>query len=517
MKRLILSLAVLLLALLPGVAAAQGPALTETYTFPSGATANYPAAWEVVPFGDGRDSLRSDDSIVSLFDPASLEERGIVSPDLTRLLAAFFPGWDYTSGVVLELDDVVVTTIEGREMALYDFIDSFGDEALLVAVRFSDGTAGIVSGLTVGGALTERDTIIAIATTFDYPAEEAQQPGNQGVGLSGALSGIAGTPGTVTDLDPVSAGSTYMFDEGVSVTYDDARWQVIEQTEDGLILSDDETRIALFTYYARTLEQQRLDTPEDVMAYDFETLEVSEFYDATQVTAYSLGDLSGARYDYLAVTDDGDQFDVTVLVLPLDYGGALRVRVVPEFGTEITDFDAVEAILETLDAPAEPVINPPAAADDPLVERYTFEGDAFDITFSFPESWEAVADDEGFVRFFSDFTTYLPGWFTETRLSEEGIDPSDLTGVLELYFFPSDETLAFDPNNVKVQTIDGRSVARYDYIDTDEVGSYTSTLLAAEVDGGYVLLAQFFPRYGERTIEGEAALRVFLSGEITLR
>lgn len=138
--------------------------LDADFAFPSGATLSYPSGWEL-EFNGQVAALYSDDSLVGLWDASGTAQ---LPGDIVATLLADFGGLN-ADNPLPDAADVLVQTINGREIATYDYIDSFGDEAVYIIVTFSDGTFGSISGLTYGGELTERDIILQIAASFDLP------------------------------------------------------------------------------------------------------------------------------------------------------------------------------------------------------------------------------------------------------------------------------------------------------------------------------------------------------------
>ena len=136
----------------------------------------------------------------------------------------------------------------------------------------------------------------------------------------------------------------------------------------------------------------------------------------------------------------------------------------------------------------------------------------------YPTDWEKVVqEDNGFTYFQSETTRWVPGWFSPTAQEERGFMVGSLSDSISGMFSPSDDALVFDPNNVKIQKIDGREVARYDYVDTDDVSSFTNTIMAMNMGDNYIFLVRFYPRTGERTQEVQSVLDMFLGAVFTFK
>lgn len=485
-----------------------------TYTFPSGAFATYPAGWEVQTLSDGRDIIVSEDSIVALFDPdlAASFRPGSQSGDLVDGLGVFFPGWDYTEGQPFDAALVQVTTLGGRDAAIFDFTDSFGDEAVLIALRFFDGRTGYVSGTTFGGDLTERGEIIQVAATFDFPGGASANNTIKGASVTSDDNQPKGEDSVVGD--PVGA-ITYTFLDGTSLLYDPSVWFPNGSEDDDFLFLEGEGISASFELYtAETMTRENLPTPADVIAYDFELLELTQYFDPSGLEEVRIAETAATQFAYIAETDSGP-LQIYVIGIPLESGGVMRVRIGGDFVDGGLPGLSNALLLTRTVAPTAEIETSAASSTTPLPRAYTFDGTSLDITVNYPNSWEVTQEDDGFIYFVSDYTTYVPGWYGFSRLEEEGLTSDDLAGAIGVYFSPADEALAFNPANVKIQEIDGQRVASYAYVDTDDIGSYTVTILATEMTDGFVFFSRYYPRFGEQTIEGEAALSIFLNTILT--
>jgi hypothetical protein len=501
-------LLVSLLFLLGGAAHAQSDDLPETLPFEDSVVVQYPTGWEVTTLDDGRQRLTSQDSIVDFFPPDLLVERYDIDPDegFIDLLLQFFPNWDYTEGVAFDADAVTRVTLDGREAATYDFTDAFGDEALLVAVTFRDGRRGVVVGLTFGGALTERETILEIAATFDLERPQTDLDEKSG-SLENALDGIS------PELPP--GWELITFFDDTRIGYDPALWDVNRMEPEIVNLRTDDQSLIVIIYSADTLAEANANTPADVLAYDLRNVETADF-DPARVEPITVAGVDGVTDVYQLETAEGVPFDMRMIALPVAQGNYLVAAIVPTQQAELPDLTESFAVLDTLvtTETAQSTGAELATADTPLSQSYTLELTSAVLEISLPESWQ-VDDDGSPILFLSEYTSYLPGWIAPDEQANFDIQDGDLVQALRAFFQPSDPELTFRLENVKIQAVGDETVARYDYLDSDGESAVTVTLLARLDANGWILLASYLPRTDDQIMEADAALNVFFSTTVT--
>ena len=151
MKRLLL---LLLITTFATQLSAQSLPLPLRYELPSGYAFNLPEGWELFEDDDGLFAT-SDDTILQIIDDLSSYD------SLQELIEVYSEGYfQPTQAVYYNLPD-------GRNAARAEYIDSYGDEAVDIAIEASDGSLGYFVGLTYEGALEEYDTILAIAASYN--------------------------------------------------------------------------------------------------------------------------------------------------------------------------------------------------------------------------------------------------------------------------------------------------------------------------------------------------------------
>src|SRR5687768_13297518 len=171
--RLILAVFILvgLLTALPAVA--QDVELEETFTFDDGTAFQYPGDWELEVEEDSYVALYSDDTQIFVVEAASFEDAGFTDEDsLEDALEAYFTSI-YDADIKFTARKLESIDIEGREAVRYDYIDTYGDNALMIIVRFSDDSFGLLDSASLDGELTEEDVVLAVAASFDRTGEAA--------------------------------------------------------------------------------------------------------------------------------------------------------------------------------------------------------------------------------------------------------------------------------------------------------------------------------------------------------
>jgi hypothetical protein len=158
-----------LLVALP--AAAQDVELSERFSFDDGATFEYPDDWDF----EHRESdpfalLYSDDTQILILDSGLLED--MEDSDLENVVEAYFL-IVYEGDLTFDEDDIEAVEIGGREAIRYPYEDTFGDGALLIAIRLSDGGIGVIDAVSLEGDLSEEDVVLAVAESLDRGGEGA--------------------------------------------------------------------------------------------------------------------------------------------------------------------------------------------------------------------------------------------------------------------------------------------------------------------------------------------------------
>lgn len=151
-----------------GVSAAQGVELSETYTFEDGASFQYPSDWTLDDAGPV--SVASDQTRVTVVDNAALRRLGVSSGRaITDALHSYF--LDQHSDISYKTALAESVEIGGRDALRYPYEASEDNAGLLIALRFGDGNIGILDAVSLDGELTEEETVLAIAASFEKHSE----------------------------------------------------------------------------------------------------------------------------------------------------------------------------------------------------------------------------------------------------------------------------------------------------------------------------------------------------------
>ena len=172
-KYLIL-LTLLLVAVVPALG--QDVDLPETFTFETGTTFNYPADSQAVQDETAPEFASielGDNQFLNLLDYAFFEAEGLeASDDLTDALA-WYIDYLFSGTVALDADEVEALDDEiGREALRLSYVDDAGNMALLIAVRFDDGTFGLIDAFTEDADFKAEEVALAVATSFNNDTTE---------------------------------------------------------------------------------------------------------------------------------------------------------------------------------------------------------------------------------------------------------------------------------------------------------------------------------------------------------
>lgn len=158
-----------LLTALPALA--QEVELDETFTFDDGTTFQYPGDWTLEAEEDSYVTVYSDLTQIYIVEAASFEDAGFTADDnLEDAVEAYFDSI-YEDELKFSARKLESIEIDGREAVRYDYDDTYGDSAIQIAVRFSDGSFGLVDAISLEGDLSEEDVVLAVAASFDRSGE----------------------------------------------------------------------------------------------------------------------------------------------------------------------------------------------------------------------------------------------------------------------------------------------------------------------------------------------------------
>lgn len=165
--RLILAVFILIGLLTALPALAQDIELDKTFTFDDGTSFQYPSDWTLEAEEDSYVTVYSDDTQIFVVEAVAFEDAGFTTEDsLEDALETYFTSI-FEDELTFNTRKLESIDIEGREAVRYDYIDTYDDNALMIAVRFSDDSFGVLDSASLGGELSEEDVVLAVAASFD--------------------------------------------------------------------------------------------------------------------------------------------------------------------------------------------------------------------------------------------------------------------------------------------------------------------------------------------------------------
>lgn len=139
--------------------------LTETFTFESGASFQFPDTWQV---NDKKDPIKlvSEQTEMVMMDYAGLQAIGVDANKLAHdaILELYFT--EYHPDRAFKAIKIEPFEIDGRSGVQYDYSADDG-RARVMVIPFSNGSAGLVEEISLAGKLREEETALAIIETFD--------------------------------------------------------------------------------------------------------------------------------------------------------------------------------------------------------------------------------------------------------------------------------------------------------------------------------------------------------------
>lgn len=290
----------------------------------------------------------------------------------------------------------------------------------------------------------------------------------------------------------------FEFADGTTVGYPDG-WEAFRDDNDYARIANDETDMMFLWYYPRTLAQVGLG-PDDLQGVVQDTYTLFEDGDAPAINEIQTLTANGqtvATYKYQENVD-GDTYYRTFFGVKLPNGAFVTASVVPLVSEDLTNEDTVLDIMTSFQVPAD------AIETIELSNTYVF-GD--ESVVKYPADWVEEVDEDGYVHLYSEDTDMIFIWyFADTLADMEG--RTDHLKALQDAFFPKDETLTFDPDQVEYIERGGRGIARYVYDENNEGDVYERMLAATKLANGTVVVAGVIPLVSSEIEEMGTALDV---------
>lgn len=142
-------------------------ALARQHTLEEDVIIDYPSHFDVDTSGASYDLFESDDSSFVVYVPRPYSVYELEAGDVGGFLEQLFIETMSSDGLTIDTDSIEVGTMDGRLTALYDYIDSYGDEALMIVIQLSDGRVGAINAWSYKGQLIERNMAISMAVSYD--------------------------------------------------------------------------------------------------------------------------------------------------------------------------------------------------------------------------------------------------------------------------------------------------------------------------------------------------------------
>jgi hypothetical protein len=154
-------------------ALAQDVDLDKTFTFDDGTTFQYPSDWTLEAEDDSYVTVYGEQTQIFVVEAVAFEDAGFTADDsLEDALETYFDSI-YEDELKFNARKLESIEVEGREAVRYDYIDTYGDNALMIVVRFSDDSFGLLDSASLDGELSEEDVVLAVAASFDRTGEAA--------------------------------------------------------------------------------------------------------------------------------------------------------------------------------------------------------------------------------------------------------------------------------------------------------------------------------------------------------
>ncbi len=290
----------------------------------------------------------------------------------------------------------------------------------------------------------------------------------------------------------------FEFTDGTTVGYPDG-WEAFRDDNDYARIANDEMDMMFLWYYPRTLAQVGLG-PDDLQGVVRDTYTLFEDGDApavSDVQTFTANGQTVATYKYQENVE-GDVYYRTFFGVKLPNGAFVTASVVPLTTEDLTDEGTILDIMTSFQVPADTV------ETIELSNTYVF-GD--ESVVQYPADWAEEVDEDGYVHVYSEDTDVIFIWyFADTLADMEG--NTDHLKALQDSFFPKDESLTFDAEQVEYIDRGGRGIARYVYDENNEGDIYERMLAATKLANGTVVVAGVIPLVSSELEEMGTALDI---------
>lgn len=148
------------------IATAQDINLSESYTFSSNATFQYPSDWTLDDDPHYLIDIHSDTTQIYFMDYADLRQHGVKEGDnLADAAHAYFSA--FYGNQKFQASDVQDIKIGDRDAVRYDYKTPDKNVAFILVVPFNDDTFGLMEAVSTDSDFPEEDIVLAVAATFD--------------------------------------------------------------------------------------------------------------------------------------------------------------------------------------------------------------------------------------------------------------------------------------------------------------------------------------------------------------
>jgi hypothetical protein len=208
MKKYGIAVALLLAVLIVPSALAQED-LDEVFVADDGTFMfYYPSTWDLeIDDEAGAVIVYNADMALFIYGPATVESWDWDMSDPVEIMQALADQWAEDG---LDVSNVQEMELAGRAAAYVNY-DNGGTPGLMAFVVFSDGSLGAIDVIGNDGEkdIADRDTVLAIAETFDVPSGGV----SGGVSLSSYDEDYQDVIAELRDLDLIGSGGTLLFEE----------------------------------------------------------------------------------------------------------------------------------------------------------------------------------------------------------------------------------------------------------------------------------------------------------------
>lgn len=332
------------------------------------------------------------------------------------------------------------------------------------------------------------------------------------VALALMIAGVVPALAQDIDVSDIELPNTYDWQIGASIDYPEG-WDVVIDDDDYVHLRSEETDIVFGFFFFEDAN----DTLEAFLQESFEATIWNESlrFDEDNLLYGELPNYSIAAYSYTE-TYEGSDYERTLFALQLNEELAIIGTAIPLFGAEITEYEEIFAILNSLrmredvdssegNSGLGGLLGGGTGGGETVQEEgaytWTFDldsGEVIDVRIEFSDMWELTIDDEGAEHLRSENTDIVFSFYTNTtrpmeELVQQNFENTRIDGTIE--FEPDDLIVGSFP---ELENFD--EAVAYQYLENFDGDRYNRIFIAVRPHPEIVVSTAAIPLRG-RDIE----------------